>query len=492
MNRKAFLYKLQLSLLGLGAIGHSSSLLRSESLTLPPLKKAPYPSSQGKPNTDYDVIIIGAGASGLYAADLLHKANKSILILEANERVGGRVFSHELKQGEHVELGANWMAREGQNRLKSLANQYGFGFNTNHENGKSIYLTEEKKIIHTIDENPLSFFASIDVLQLGYKLDSHAKKMSFSDPNQNQKELDQVSVSDWLQASSWKSESRNSLEGILSQGMCQDLNKISVYETVHQWKTLGSSENLEGADSLYFPLGFQNIFKRIGEKFGKYLHLKEKVISIVQKDDTVFVKTKQRSYSAKDVILAIPPHLRREIDFFPALPSVHKQILKNFLHGIVTKCIAVYQTPWWRNLGYSGQITTETEGFRFFADVSYGSGQGILVGIVGGTSAESLYNINNIKLADIFQRNVTKAFGKKVTPIDFFHHNWNKDPFIQGAYAGRRMIGDWNLGGNILSDPFGKIHFAGTETASEWRSYVEGALQSGERVVNEILLKTKV
>ncbi len=239
----------------------------------------------------------------------------------------------------------------------------------------------------------------------------------------------------------------------------------------------------------FFPGGFQSVLRILSENLKEEIKLKEKVISIDQYEDRAVVKTKNKMYVTKYIVMAVPPHLRLDMKLEPKLPISHMRVLQNFLRGNVKKTIAIYRSPWRRELGFNGQISSVREGFNFFADLSYESGPGILVGLVGGSRSERIDDLGETKLQELFQKDVRDAFGKFVNPVTFYHHDWNRDPDILGGYAGRRRIGDWKLGGNCLAIPFGRIHFAGTETATEWRSYVEGAFQSGERASKEVIEK---
>ena len=203
----------------------------------------------------------------------------------------------------------------------------------------------------------------------------------------------------------------------------------------------------------------------------------------------VRVTTAKGDFQGKRILLAIPPQLLERISFDESVATYLQQRARHAVLGKVIKAILVYDSAWWRNAGLSGAADTPGELIEFIADTSPPGGQpGILVALASGDRAMQLSQMNSAARQQAVHTHVQKVFGKApLPPKHFFSMDWINEPYSQGGYASRRAIGGWTHQSNPLAQPFGLIHFAGTETATEWRSYMEGALQAAERASQEIM-----
>ena len=199
------------------------------------------------------------------------------------------------------------------------------------------------------------------------------------------------------------------------------------------------------------------------------------------------VVTDRGDFYGKRIILALPPQLIEQLSLDSALSTQLAQRPRHLVLGKVVKSVVVYKNAWWRSLGLSGMADTPDEPIEFLADTSPSEHSGVLVAIASGSKAVKLSQMDEETRKAAVLSHIGKQFGSKpASPVGFFSMDWINEQYSQGGYASRRTIGDWVNTQATLSRPIGLVHFAGTETATEWRSYMEGALQSAERVSAEV------
>jgi len=192
---------------------------------------------------------------------------------------------------------------------------------------------------------------------------------------------------------------------------------------------------------------------------------------------------------ASRVIVAIPPTLAGRIDYDPVLPAARDQLTQRMPQGSVIKCLAVYSEPFWRREGLTGQSLSSDGPLHVTFDASPKSGSpGVLLGFLEGTSARKLADRSTEERRAIVIDNFARVFGARAkNPIHYVDRCWASEPFTRGCYAAYLPPGVWTSYGAALRTPIGRIHWAGTETATRWNGYIEGALQSGERAAAEVL-----
>jgi monoamine oxidase len=444
-------------------------------------------NSYEKEKSSYDVCVVGAGAAGIYACKLLQEQGKSFICLEARSRVGGRVYSQKLANGNHIELGAQWLAESGQTRFARLVKEYKYKPLVNFQDGLTVFLRDNQKQLLEDGVFPFSSLGELDAYRVGRRIQQLTKKIGSTKP-WHFPSLDQLSIYDWIQKTSQHEESAEYWLNIIESALCVDPKLLSALECFQSMSTVGGVEKLEGADRYYFAEGIQSIFERIADSLGNKLVLNSPVISIEHSENQVIVQTNQSQYQCRKLILALPPQLIGKMLINPALPENYSSALSTLQTGKVVKMIGIYQKPWWREDNLSGTITSPDSDIDLVIDSSHPSSPiGILVALVGGTRAESINPLNTIAKQELFESFVKTAFGRSEKIEEFYSHDWISDPYSLGGYRSSRGIGEWVKSQNIFSRSFGSIHFAGTETASSWRGYIEGALQSAERAVKRVV-----
>jgi monoamine oxidase len=151
--------------------------------------------------------------------------------------------------------------------------------------------------------------------------------------------------------------------------------------------------------------------------------------------------------------------------------------------------MALYETPFWREDGFSGEAVTDAGPVTLTFDSSPRDGSaGVLLGFVGGPEVGDLDAMERDERRAAVLACFTRLFGPRAgAPIDYVEQAWSGEVFSEGGPTSNFGPGGWTATGPALREPAGRVHWAGTETATVWSGYMEGALQAGDRAAAEIL-----
>ena len=436
-----------------------------------------------------DVLVVGAGLSGLYAAQLLQQAGLSVTVLEARDRVGGRVFSQNLSDKITIDLGAQWISPY-QKRIFNLVQKYNLKTIVTHTKGDSIFKMGERWQRISGEMPQISLFAKFDILQIGWRLNKIAKKLSVTEPWQHPqaRQLDSISFQDWLAKNAFSWEGKSYWQHITESGLCVSCDRFSPLEVIQQIASIGGLKQLATAEHQFIESGAQTIPQKIAEDLGDCIHLNCLVRAIEYDERSIRAITNKRDFFSQRIIFALPPQLLETISFNSQLFTRSPFPTQKLLLGQIVKNIIVYERAWWRDVGLSGVANIPGESIDFLADSSNEEGKpGILVAFASGDAAVNLSQTDRETRQAIVLNHIQKTIGTtSLSPQHFVSWDWISEPLSCGGYASRRAIGEW-LREEIPTIPDAPIHFAGTETATEWRSYMEGALQSAERASKEVI-----
>jgi monoamine oxidase len=188
------------------------------------------------------------------------------------------------------------------------------------------------------------------------------------------------------------------------------------------------------------------------------------------------------------VIVAVPPVLAGRIEYDPPLPAPRDQLTQRMPMGSVIKCIAVYEEPFWREDGLTGQAISLPGPAQVVFDNTPPNGSPALLAFLEGKDARELARRSEAERRDAVLRGFQRLFGRRAAhPVLYVEKDWSSEPYSRGCYAGVLGPGAWTAYGRVLREPIGRIHWAGTETATRWMGYMDGALQSGKRAAAEVL-----
>lgn len=441
-----------------------------------------------------DVAIVGAGFAGLQAARELTKRGLRVEVLEARDRVGGRVQTTTLDDGTWLDVGGQWFG-PGQNRCYRLAAELGKRTYTMYLEGKNLLRYRGRLLRYRGTVPIVPDPVAIPLIGWAlFRLDTMARSVSLEAPwaSPGAAELDAETVESWLRRNVPHEGARALVRIGLETVYACDLADLSLLHALFYIRSAGNLDKLlsaeGGAQQDRVDGGMQPLAEALAAELGEHLHLEQPVHGIEQRGEGVSVLAVGTTLRAKRVVVAIPPTLAGRIHYDPILPAARDQLTQRAPMGSCVKCIAVYDTPFWRARGLSGQVVSTEGPVHVSFDASPPSGRpGVLMGFLEGRAARELTDAG----PEERKRQVLACFERDFGPEarGFRHYvdrAWSEEAWSRGCYAAMLPPGVWTSFGHALRAPIGRIHWAGTETATEWNGYIEGALQSGERVAVEV------
>ncbi|MFJ9197013.1 flavin monoamine oxidase family protein [Streptomyces flaveolus] len=435
-----------------------------------------------------DVVIVGAGFAGLSAAERLADMGVSVLVLEGRDRVGGRSFSGEVA-GVKVDLGATWVA-ERHTAIRDLAKRLGCSTTGQfHEGLNVLWMAGQRRTwtgtMPMVDPVDLEDLGRVQVA-MDELLETIDVGAAWKSPNAE--ELDSISFGEWLDRQQVVSSTR-ALMTIVSkvQWGCSpgDVSLLHVLRYIRAAGGLLHMLDVEaGANQDRFVETTQEIANRLAEKLGDRVVLDTRVRRISQDDDGVTVHTDSAVISAKYVIVTAAPEHRSYIEFLPALPEKTQGLTRTWPMGRLSKAFVAYDRPFWRTEGLSGEAVMDTGTAFITFDVSPDNGPGVLMVFC----TPSVYDNFDpeTRRSRVVQQMVDLYGPQASTPIDYVDHCWGTEPFAPGGphpAAGPYASVSY---GSALTEPHGRIHWSGTETAGEWVGTMNGAVLTGLRTAKQV------
>ena len=446
------------------------------------------------PTESYDVIIVGAGFAGLTTARELIKAGKNVCVLEARDRVGGRVWTERFEDGTYVDWGGAWVGPT-QDRLYALAREFGVETFHTYDQGKSTQFFREKVKRYKGLIPPLPLLSLLSLDRAIKRLTKLSKTVDLQQPwlTPEAASLDQQTLADWMDRQ-MRFETARRFFKIAAEAIWAahpaDISLLHALFYIRSGRDLNTLMNIKnGAQQERMVGGMQTIADRMSEAFQDKIRFNAPVRAVRQDESGVEVITDGAAYRAGRVIITVPPAMFSKIDFHPFLPEEKQIIATRVPMGAVWKCYAIYEKPFWRAQGLNGIAATPDGYVTVTFDNSPKDGsRGILMGFVLGNQARQFA----LLLPEQRQREALSAFAaffgpEAARPVRYLDHSFLNEEWSGGCYAGVFGPGIWTSAGDALRQPTGRIHWAGTETSDVWNGYIEGAIRSGERVVKEVL-----
>lgn len=436
-----------------------------------------------------DVVVIGAGLAGLATARDLTAAGRSVAVLEARDRVGGRVYSVDTPPGVTVDLGAQWIA-PGQKRMHALVHEHAIPTVATHVTGKKVYIFDGKRKL-TKSLPPISILAIADLLQFRARSDRLTETIPAVHPwlAARAAELDRTTLGEYVANVCYTRGARAYWGSIGEEGLCASLSEVSLLEVLWSLKTLGGPlAVLDTTEELFLAGGSQQIAGALAEPLTASIHCNQIARRIEYGDGSVRVRTDTTEFRGERVVVAMPPTLAARIEYDPQLPALREQLTQRLGQGSMIKTIVIYPEPFWRTEGLCGSAYGDAGPVKGVLDCSPASGPGVLVALISGTDARkwSPRPAHERRAAVIEQ--LVGYYGERArTPEHYVEKDWSIDPWARGGYGMHFPPGVLTEFGPAAWDPIGPIHWAGSEIATEWRLYMEGALQSGEHAAAEVL-----
>ena len=457
------------------------------------------PGAAGTANNDIgavraaDVIVVGAGLSGLCAARELVRQGKTTLVLEARDRVGGRMVRKSVMEGGWIDLGGQWIGPTHLGVL-ALAESLGIGHVDFYTQGRTV--VDYNGTRSTIDgpfppTTPLPSVSSDDVAEakrVWQQFHTLAASIDVDRPwtSPGAAALDAQTVSTWLATATTSEFARFAVTHRMLNDLGGDPDAASMLFALDAYSAGPDDEEPE---KWIFEGGAGQIPERLAEELGDRIQLQRPVFRIAQDADTVTVSTGSEDLSADYVIVAVPPYLAGAIDYSPPLPARRIQFTQRAPMGSVIKFAAIYPTAWWRAQGLNGKAVSDRTVLAT-GDSSPPEGKpGILTAFVSGPAAIRLTDQSEDARKALVLSDLTAYFGDEAAnPGQFIEMNWPGEPWTGGAYNVVLAPSTLTTYGPAIAEPVGRIHWAGTDASlSKWTGYFEGAVQAGNAAAQAVI-----
>jgi monoamine oxidase len=454
-----------------------------------------------------DVVVVGAGLAGLQAATDIAAKGRSVVVVEARDRVGGRTLNHELgaaHPGKIIEIGGQWVGPT-QTKLLALAKDLGIGTFKTYNEGNYLYyrngVTTPYQANGPLGAVPPDPEGVADAFSAILKMNQMASTLDVNQPwaAPNAEAWDSQTFETWKQANAQTPNGRFLLDLGIQAVWAAEPRDVSLLHVLFyiasatDGKAAPDFQRLintaGGAQESRFVGGSQSISIALGKRLGNRVVLGAPVRRIVQHKTSVDVITDAGAFAAKQVIVTGPPAVTAYIDYSPQLPAERAQLLQRFPQGNAIKCEAIYDKPFWRDKGLAGQITSDAEPVRVTFDNSPPDGSpGVMLGFIEGAFARKWAKRSRAERKAAVLKNFQTYFGDEaLKPKAYVEKDWSSEMWTRGCYVGFTPPGVLLDYGTAIRAPVGRIKWAGAETSDYWNGYMDGALRSGSRAAGEAL-----
>ncbi|KAJ9609604.1 hypothetical protein H2200_005932 [Cladophialophora chaetospira] len=449
-----------------------------------------------------DVVVVGAGLSGLKAAFELQKAGVSCVVVEARDRVGGKTHSVDpLGQGKFIDVGAAWINDTNQGKVYELAKSLGLELVTQKTQGSVIQ--EDLAGVTGLFEyggtptnapEPNGIENLVYIRTLFEKL---CQEIDIRDPVGTGGRFDKLTLEEWCK-SEIKSETANASVNLWTRAMLGlEASEVSALYFLDYCKSGGGllqmrSDFKHGGQYLRFIKGTQSMSLGLADLLqpGSVV-LNSPVRHISQTPDGIHVSAGRGDFICQRVIVSVPTVLYKEITFDPPLPAAKVELGKSNVHGYTLKVMVSYSEPWWRKKELSGAIMSFVGPITTCRDSSNDEvGQFSLTCFTNGDFGRKGSLLPQQERFNSILAHIKRVFGPYVEvpePIAVTEHEWASDQWAQGCPCPASPPGIMTNYNHALRTTHGKVHFIGTETAYEWKGYMDGAIRSGERGAEEVI-----
>jgi monoamine oxidase len=452
-----------------------------------------------------DVVVVGAGISGLVAAREVAKAGRSVAVIEARDRVGGRMNNHPIAGGEVVDLGAEFIGAT-QNHIRELVDELGIHTFPTYIEGESVYYAGGERSTYS-DTGPTGTAppdpaALADLATVVSGLNEMSLGVPVDAPHEAERaqEYDRQTLEDWIRDNSSGNDRFMALTRAATRPIFgTEPRELSLLFTLFYIAASGDEDHpgtfernfntRAGAQETRIAGGTHAIAVEAAKYLGRRVVLRSPVRRIVQRSRFAEVHSDRYVNRAKQVIVALPPNLAGRILYEPGLPPLRDGLTQRMPLGWLIKVQAIYERPFWRDEGLNGMAVSDAGPVNVTYDSSPESGTpGALLGFVGGDEARRYAALPAAQRRQEALESFARYFGEQaLQPVDFIEANWADEEFTRGSPVGVAPPGLLTTYGPAIREPVERLHWAGTETGTFWSGYMDGAVRAGKRAAAEAL-----
>jgi len=440
-----------------------------------------------------DVCVVGAGYAGLFAAKKLIEKGKTVIVLEARDRVGGRVWTEREGQNGWIDRGGQWVGGD-QTYFEDLIKEMGGKTYKSYDKGFTLVRgVDPDNLVQTNSE--WKGVPGLPMIEdaLG-KLEAIYKTIPPNAPWEATaaSELDSITFAEWMRRHVPNEKVRRFLDADISYA-CANPGEISMLALLAIVRQCGGFESLDvAAQDKRIIFGAQSVAITLANRLGEgIVRVKEPVRRIEWKPSGAVVFSDNVTVHAKHVIVTAPPSLAGAIEYEPSLPAARSQVTQRWPQGCVIKAAMVFDKPFWRDDHLSGgsldwrALAIETADSSTPEEYSK---HGILTAFVYTHWAQKIINLPEKEREHLILNDLVERFGKRVLkPLLYEETLWTREIWTRGCYGAFLTPGATTQFTDAIRKRVGPLHWAGTETSDKWPTFIDGALRSGERAALEVL-----
>jgi monoamine oxidase len=446
------------------------------------------------PVIEADVIVVGGGLAGITAGRELQSAGRTVVLLEARDRIGGRSLSHPIGDGKIIELGGEHLGRR-TSTCAAVALSVGVDSYLQYDTGDKLTIHDGAVVRWKGALPKVSPLVLADMAQATLRLERMRREVPEEAPwsAPHGQEWDSETFASWVRRNVHTSTARTMMRLLTEAGFAVEPAELSLLHVLNYANALGGYRAITqvtgGALEKRFVGGSQGLAHKLAESIDSDIFLGAVVKRIEYTDDKVVVSGPGFRAVGRYAVVAVPIPLAGRIDYDPPLPGSRDQLTQRLGMGSAIKYLALYEEPFWRARGLSGTAISHNDPVRATMDGSPPDGRpGVLTAFVTGTAARALARIPEDDRRKAVLASLVSLFGPRAgRTYDMFEKNWTAEEFTRGCYHGSAPPGIYTQFGPALRTAIGPIHWAGAESASVEYGSMSGAVHSGLRAATEIL-----
>ncbi|MCB0101776.1 MAG: FAD-dependent oxidoreductase [Anaerolineales bacterium] len=425
-----------------------------------------------KTSTKTEVLVLGAGISGLAAARTLMGDDWDVIVLEARDRVGGRIWT-DTTLGVPLDMGASWIHGESGNPITELAKQFGV---------KTTPTDDENAIVFKADGSEMSDveWAKLETLFEEVYAEVEAMQEDTDDDMPLQTAFDTALAEFDLSADQLRQLNYYAyLATALEYGA--DPKDLSLWE----W----DQDEEFGGNEVIFPGGYNQITNGLAQ--GLDIRLGIEVKAIRYGNDGVEVETSAGVFMAEKAVVTFPLGVLKQgvIKFEPPLPSSKRDAISRLGMGLLSKVYLKFPEAFWdedvETISYIGDRLGEWCDWLSFAPFT---GEPILMAFHGGDKGVALEKLSDAEISAEAMKALRAMFGDDIPePVGMLVSRWSRDPYSFGAYSYIPPFASGEDHEALFEPVDGVLYFAGEATSRQYPSTVHGAYLSGVAAAEEII-----